>query len=161
MKKIYHLNTCDTCQAILKEVQAEKKGADLQDIKTEKITPAQIDEMKKLSGSYESLFQIGGFKILRGFDEESIFTNRFAVATFEYRYLLAQNGYFFVFSDAGYASYQSSSGKYSHTYISGGTGLAFETKTGIFNISYGVGKRNDLKFDLRQSKIHIGFVSLF
>ena len=56
MKKIYHLNTCDTCQAILKEVQAEKKGADLQDIKTEKITPAQIDEMKKLSGSYESLF---------------------------------------------------------------------------------------------------------
>ena len=107
------------------------------------------------------LFQIGGFKILRGFDEESIFTNRFAVATFEYRYLLAQNGYFFVFSDAGYASYQSSSGKYSHTYISGGTGLAFETKTGIFNISYAVGKRNDLKFDLRQSKIHIGFVSLF
>ena len=28
----------------------------MQDIKTEKITPAQIDEMKKLSGSYESLF---------------------------------------------------------------------------------------------------------
>lgn len=107
------------------------------------------------------LFQVGGFKILRGFDEESIFTNRFAVATFEYRYLLAQNGYFFVFSDAGYAAYQSSSGKYNHTYISGGMGLAFETKTGIFNISYAVGKRNDLKFDLRQSKIHIGFVSLF
>ena len=28
----------------------------MQDIKTEKITPAQIGEMKKLSGSYESLF---------------------------------------------------------------------------------------------------------
>jgi len=56
MKKIYHLSTCDTTQNILKEVDAVKKGADLQDIKTEKITPAQIDEMKKLSGSYESLF---------------------------------------------------------------------------------------------------------
>ena len=56
MKKIYHLSTCDTTQNILKEVDAVKKGADLQDIKTEKITPAQLDEMKKLAGSYEALF---------------------------------------------------------------------------------------------------------
>lgn len=28
----------------------------MQDIKTEPITPAQIDEMKKLAGSYEALF---------------------------------------------------------------------------------------------------------
>ncbi len=107
------------------------------------------------------LFQIGGFKTLRGFDEESIFTNLFAVVTAEYRYLLAQNGYFFVFTDAGYAANKTISSSYHHNYIGFGTGLAFETKTGIFNISYAVGKRNDLKFDLRQSKIHIGFVSLF
>ncbi|CAN5589196.1 arsenate reductase [soil metagenome] len=56
MKKIYHLSTCDTTQGILKEVEAVKKGAALQDIKTEKITPTQIDEMKKLAGSYEALF---------------------------------------------------------------------------------------------------------
>lgn len=28
----------------------------MQDIKTESITPSQLDEMKELSGSYESLF---------------------------------------------------------------------------------------------------------
>ena len=28
----------------------------MQDIKFEKITPAQLDEMKKMTGSYESLF---------------------------------------------------------------------------------------------------------
>jgi len=28
----------------------------MQDIKTEKITPAQLDEMKKRTGSYEALF---------------------------------------------------------------------------------------------------------
>jgi arsenate reductase len=56
MKKIYHLSTCDTTQKILKEVAAEKKGAALQDIKTEKITAKQLDEMKKLAGSYEALF---------------------------------------------------------------------------------------------------------
>lgn len=56
MKKIYHLATCTTCQAILKDMQAEKKGFDLQDIKTEKITAGQLEELKKMAGSYEALF---------------------------------------------------------------------------------------------------------
>lgn len=56
MKKIYHLSTCSTCQKILAEVGAVKKKIQLQDIKTEPITPAQLDEMKALAGSYEALF---------------------------------------------------------------------------------------------------------
>ena len=54
-KKIYHLSTCDTCKRILKELQP-LDGVELQDIKTEAITPAQLEEMKQISGSYESLF---------------------------------------------------------------------------------------------------------
>jgi arsenate reductase len=56
MKKIYHLGNCTTCQAIIKETGIDQKGFEMQDIKTESITPAQLDEMKKMSGSYESLF---------------------------------------------------------------------------------------------------------
>ena len=56
MKKMYCLSTCSTCQAIIKESKVDKKGFELQDIKTQKITPAQLDEMKQLSGTYESLF---------------------------------------------------------------------------------------------------------
>lgn len=56
MKKIYHLGNCTTCQAIIKETGIDKKGFTMQEIKTEKITPAQLEEMKKLAGSYESLF---------------------------------------------------------------------------------------------------------
>jgi len=55
-KKVYHLATCTTCQAILKETKLEQKGFQLQDIKTESITPAQLDEMKEMAGSYEALF---------------------------------------------------------------------------------------------------------
>ena len=55
MKKIYHLSTCDTCQRILKELQP-LDGFLLQDIKTEAITGEQLEEMHKLSGSYEELF---------------------------------------------------------------------------------------------------------
>lgn len=54
MKKIYHLSTCTTCQRILQETGTG--GVTLQDIKTEKITPAQLDEMKSRAGSYEALF---------------------------------------------------------------------------------------------------------
>lgn len=105
------------------------------------------------------MFQIGGFKTLRGFDEESIFTNQYVIGTIEYRYLFGLNAFFSVFSDVGFAS--NSIINKNFTYIGIGTGLAFETKQGIFNINYAAGKRNDLTLDLRQSKIHIGFVSLF
>jgi arsenate reductase len=37
-------------------VDAVNKQAELQDIKTEAISPVQLDEMKKLAGSYEALF---------------------------------------------------------------------------------------------------------
>ena len=56
MKKIYHLANCTTCQAILKDIKADKKGFDFQNIKEEKITPSQLDELKKMAGSYEKLF---------------------------------------------------------------------------------------------------------
>jgi len=55
MKKIYHLSTCDTCQRIIKELQP-LDGFELQDIKTEAMTEAQVDEMKNLAGSFEALF---------------------------------------------------------------------------------------------------------
>lgn len=54
--KIYYLSTCDTCNRIIKELGISEKNFVMQDIKTEKISVAQLDEMQKLSGSYESLF---------------------------------------------------------------------------------------------------------
>ena len=56
MKKIYHLANCTTCQAILKDVNAQVQQCELQDIKTEKISAQQLDDMKKMAGSYEALF---------------------------------------------------------------------------------------------------------
>ena len=53
---MYHLANCNTCQGIIKETGVDKKGFVMQDIKTAKITPAQLDEMKAMSGSYEALF---------------------------------------------------------------------------------------------------------
>lgn len=55
MKKVYYLKTCDTCRRILKALDLPSEF-ELQNIKTDAITEAQLDEMQALSGSYESLF---------------------------------------------------------------------------------------------------------
>ncbi len=55
MKKVYYLSTCSTCIRIIKELGIHKTF-ELQDIKTNKITPEQLDEMKEMAGSYEALF---------------------------------------------------------------------------------------------------------
>jgi arsenate reductase len=56
MKKIYYLSSCSTCTRIITELKLKEKKFEFQDIKTEKITPAQLTEMKKMAGSYEALF---------------------------------------------------------------------------------------------------------
>ena len=55
MKKVYFLSSCSTCNRIIKELNLDD-SFDFQDIKTAKITLNQIEQMKELSGSYESLF---------------------------------------------------------------------------------------------------------
>ena len=56
MNKVYYLSTCDTCARIIKELGLKEKKFTFQDIKTEKITAPQLQEMKNLAGSYELLF---------------------------------------------------------------------------------------------------------
>ena len=54
MKKVYFLQTCDTCRRILKEVSLD--GFEKQEIKAHPVTVSQLDEMYAISKSYEALF---------------------------------------------------------------------------------------------------------
>ena len=53
MKKVYHLKKCTTCQRILEILNWDEEA---QEIRSEKITEQQLDEMASLAGSYEALF---------------------------------------------------------------------------------------------------------
>lgn len=108
------------------------------------------------------LFQIGGYKLLRGFDEESIYATQYAAGTAEYRFLVGQNSYIFTFVDGGWTKAAYTDFNQSDNYISGGIGLVFETKLGLLNVSYALGKADDIPFNLTQaSKIQFGYVSYF
>ena len=59
MKKIYTIGHCTTSLALFEETGLDKligSKFTLQNIKFDKITTAQLDEMKKMAGSYEALF---------------------------------------------------------------------------------------------------------
>ncbi len=55
MNKIYHLSTCKTCQKVIAQLN-NGEGFELQDIKTEAITEAQLDWLRSKVSSYEELF---------------------------------------------------------------------------------------------------------
>ena len=102
-------------------------------------------------------YRIGGARLLRGFDEQSIFTDAYALGTLEYRYLIGKRSYFNVFSDNAWIKNDSTN----NWLLGVGAGMAFETKAGIFEISYALGKTSQIPFDFKAAKIHFGFVNEF
>ena len=107
-------------------------------------------------------FIIGGYRILRGFDEESIYATKYAVITSEFRYLTGINSFLYFFNDIGFTESKYQSINNNHNYVSIGSGVSFETKYGLLNVSYALGNRNDIPFNLTNaSKIHFGFLSYF
>ena len=48
---------CSTCQRIMSDANiSEATGFELQDIRTQKITETQLEDLQKMTGSYEALF---------------------------------------------------------------------------------------------------------
>lgn len=55
MNKIYYLASCDTCRKIIKSLPKDHNLV-FHDIKQDPITLEELEEMRRLSGSYEALF---------------------------------------------------------------------------------------------------------
>ncbi|MBK9734029.1 MAG: BamA/TamA family outer membrane protein [Saprospiraceae bacterium] len=107
-------------------------------------------------------FRIGGNKLLRGFDEESIMTDRYAFGTVEFRFLFDQNSYLSLpFIDFGVTRVIKNGVPITDTVLGIGMGLNFGTTAGIFNLSFAAGRNLGNPFDFGKMKIHFGYVNLF
>jgi outer membrane translocation and assembly module TamA len=103
-------------------------------------------------------FRLGGNRLLRGFDEASIFAKQYALLTLEPRLLLATNSYLYTFMDMGWIKSRLNE---EHYLVGIGAGITFETSAGMLSLSLGVGRQNKSSFDFQNPKIHIGYVNLF
>ncbi|EJL72724.1 arsenate reductase family protein [Chryseobacterium populi] len=71
MKKVFYLNTCDTCRKIL--AQFDLTDWELREIKKEPVTQEELAEMYKKTQSYEALFSKKSTQIkLRELDAKSL-----------------------------------------------------------------------------------------
>jgi len=71
MKKVFHLNTCDTCRKIL--AQFDLSDWELREIRKEPVTEEELADMYDKTQSYETLFSKKSTQIkLRGLDVKSL-----------------------------------------------------------------------------------------
>lgn len=108
------------------------------------------------------LMRIGGNRLLRGFDEESIFTDFYLFSTAEFRIIFDQNSYLSLpFIDYGFVSTYTDNIRQTQPVLGIGMGLNFGTAAGVFNISFAAGRQGNNPLDFSRMKIHFGYVNLF
>lgn len=107
--------------------------------------------------------RLGGFSSLRGFDEESIFATSYGILNLEYRYLLGLNSYIQLFWNGAYIknNVDENTGIKEDTPYGFGAGISFETKGGIFNIAYAIGKQQNNPIEFKTAKVHFGLTGYF
>jgi hemolysin activation/secretion protein len=99
--------------------------------------------------------------LLRGFNEQSVYASQYHIGTVEYHYLLGLNSYFYLFLDGAYVANESLSPATYDTPFGFGAGINFETRAGIFGVSYALGEQNNIPIEFRNAKIHFGYVNYF
>lgn len=106
-------------------------------------------------------YRLGGNRLLRGFDEETLFATRYAIMTLEYRLLIGRNSYLFLFTDGAYVEDVTDRRTRYDTPLGFGSGLSFETKAGIFGLSLAWGRQQSNPIDWASPRVHFGYLSLF
>ena len=105
------------------------------------------------------LSRFGGAKSIRGFDENSLFSNKYFLLITEYRYELSNSIYINSIFDIG--NYENKLiNAYSNIY-GVGIGIGLLTKGGLFSINYAIGSDLKEKIDTKNARIHINFRSFF
>ncbi|WP_159038358.1 POTRA domain-containing protein [Brumimicrobium mesophilum] len=106
------------------------------------------------------VFRFGGLTTQRGFNEELLFATTLTTFTAEYRFLVDRTSHAFAFFDQSF--YENNSRDYTSDQPFGfGAGFSFGTNLGIFSISYALGKEFNNPIELKNGKVHFGYVTYF
>lgn len=98
------------------------------------------------------LFRLGGSKSIRGFDEQSLLTDKFSFFNIEYNYLIDQNTFISVLSDVGFLNLTHKNSLIN--LYSFGVGFSQKMRIGQLGVHYFIGNTNISPFSFNQSKLH-------
>ena len=101
----------------------------------------------------------GGINSIRGFEENSIATNKLFLINTEYRIKLNNDIYINTIFDIAY--YENTLANIRDNIYGLGFGLNINTNSGVFRLNYANGIRKGQDIDLKLSKIHVSFSNIF
>ena len=107
------------------------------------------------------LHRIGGNRLLRGFDEQSIDAQHYGVLSLEYRLLIGGGSYLYAFADQAGLIDPYRLGTDFDNPTGFGAGLRLGTQAGALSLTYAYGRRRGAPFDWQRAKVHIGYASRF
>ena len=105
------------------------------------------------------LLRFGGYNSIRGYDENSIFTDGYTLLKTSLNYYLNDTIYIYTIFDL--ANYSNEILDLNEDIYSGGIGFSSRTDNGIISISYSKGNRWGNSFNLKNAKINVIFVTFF
>ena len=89
------------------------------------------------------------------------FTNHYHLLSLELRMLLDQNSSVYLFSDNAWVETRFSQFYKDDIYNGFGLRATLQTGTGLFTVSYALGRNSDNPVRFRESKVHFGYVAFF
>jgi len=107
------------------------------------------------------LFRLGGMQNIRGMDENSVTASSYIIGSLELRYLFEEQSNLFLFFDGGYWQKDISTDFKEDTPVGFGTGMNLQTKAGIFSLSWALGRQYGNPVNIRNTKVHIGYIQRF
>ncbi|WP_298780650.1 BamA/TamA family outer membrane protein [uncultured Polaribacter sp.] len=99
------------------------------------------------------LFRIGGINSIRGFDEQSIYTNSYTFFNIEYRYLTSEKSFLYSITDYGQSNEEN--------FLGIGIGYSFTTNSSTINIGSVIGRNNNNPISFKNTKILLNWKSNF
>ena len=105
------------------------------------------------------LIRFGGSESIRGFDDNSIFTDGFTLLTTNFNFYL--NDSIYIFSIFDVANYTNGILNLDEDIYSGGIGFSTLSKNGIISVNYSKGNSWGKSFNLKNAKINVVFTTFF
>lgn len=106
-------------------------------------------------------FRIGGFKTLRGFNEQQFFSPFYFLQTTAFRFYTSDKSYFTVFNDSALTSGSSNAVMQAVFRSSLGTGFSLTVANGLFTFIFAQPILSDNPVSLLDARIHFGYTARF
>jgi len=107
------------------------------------------------------LFRLGGLNSFRGIDDEALLASFYSVVSLEWRYLFSKNSNVAAFVDGAYWEKNGIDKFLCDKPLGFGFGLNLDSRAGVFSIYYALSKQSTTPVQMRNAKVHIGYMARF